>query len=246
MTHRILSSYVSLACVLLASLMLVAPVHAQEWQQEIQIITTVRPGEPTYVLLDSLDAVFERTPDVRLRHSADDVNALPYDDHLDNLLAEGVVLNSATHAFIRYRFSLNSHSSQLTESIQDIYFISRFDENYADLPILFVDAEDPLVSDIILKNGIPNIVNMKSITTFRELLAFPLLRKRQETAMVEFAGRTLRDDYVPQRESLLKFLDDHMNLGLGTYVLTTSYEQKVKSEKTVQSAAPATTAASLR
>jgi hypothetical protein len=225
MTHHILSSS---AYLLLALLVLGSPVHAQEWQQEVQIITTVRPGDPTTVLLDSLDAVFERTPDVRLRRSAQDL-AGSYDEHLDALLTDGVDLKSASHAFIRYRFSLDNQTSKIVESIEDIYFVSRFDENYSDLPILYVSAQDPIVSDIIVNQGVPNIVNLKSITTFRELLAFPLLQKRQETAMVELAGRALRGEYMSQREALLKFLDDHMNLGSGAYVLTTPYEEMVET-----------------
>jgi hypothetical protein len=216
--------------------MLVPPTHAQEWQQEVQIITTVRPGEPTFVLLDSLDAVLERTPDVRLRRSAKDLEARSYNEHLDALLTDGVDLNSASHAFIRYRFSLDNQNSRIIESIEDIYFISRFDENYSDLPILYVDVQDPIVSDVIVKRGIPKIVNLLSITTFRELLAFPLIQKQQETAMVELAGRALRDDHLAQREMLMKFLDDHMNLRSGAYLLTTPYEQLMQSAGTATAA----------
>lgn len=237
MTYRILFSPAGLACLLFA--LLAVPAHAQEWEQEVQIVTTVRPGEATFVLLDSLDAIFERTPDVRLRRSADDLEALPYDEFSNALLKDGVDLNSASHAFIRYRFSLNNQGSEIVESIEDIYFISRFDENYTDLPLLYVSAQNPIVSDVLVNRGIPSIANMKSVTTFRELLAFPLIHKQQETVMVELAGRALRDDFVVQRESLLDFLNEHMTLGSGAYALTTSYEQ------TMQSTVDTTTAASL-
>jgi GAF domain-containing protein len=223
MIHRILSSATGLACLLLA--VLVIPAHAQEWEQEVQIITTVRPGEPIFIFLDSLTAAFERNPDVRLRRSADAPEALAFKDFRSVLLEDGVDLNSASHAFIRYRFSLSNQGTNIVESIEDLYFISRFDEDYTDLPILYVSAQNPIVSDVLVKRGIPKIANMKSVTPFRELLAFPLLQTQQETAMVELAGRALRDDFVAQREALLKFLNDHLTLVSGQYTLTTRYER---------------------
>ena len=238
MSNRLRPSPVLLVCLFLG--LLVVPTRAQEWQQEVQIITTVRPGEPIYVFLDSLSAVLDRTPDARLRRSAERIEGQSYDELRNALLDEGMDLTSASHAFIRYRFALNNQGTRLVESIEDIYFISRFDENYTDLPILYVSTQDPLVSDALMKRGIPNIVNLKSITTFRELLAFPFLHKQQETAMVEFGGRPLRDNFLPQRETLLEFLTNHTTLGSGAYDLTTRYEQ------TMQSALNTTTAASLQ
>lgn len=239
MTHRILSFPTLLLSFLLVLLAL--PSYAQEWQQEVQIITTIRPDEPTFVFLDSLDAIFARTPGVSLRRSPKDLEAFSYDELMDVLLEDGIDFNSASHAFIRYRFTLDNQGSKITESIEDIYFISRFDENYTDLPVLYINTQDPIVSDAIMKRGIPNIVNMMSITTFRELLAFPLLHTNQETAMVELAGRALRDDYQFQRETLMKFLEDHLNLGSGSYVLTTNYEQMLQTAPV-----DTTTAAALR
>jgi hypothetical protein len=51
------------------------------------------------------------------------------------------------------------------------------------------------------------------------MLAFPYLNTRQETAMVEIAGRAVREDNPRQQKILTDFLTDQMTLGRGSYVL---------------------------
>ncbi len=227
MTFRILSRSIGLTCLLLTLLVPVS--QAQEWQQEVEIITPVRPGEPIHVFLDSLDDALKRTPGVRLRRSAEAPDTLSYDELLGTLLRDGMDLQSATHAFIRYRFTLDNQTSQLVESIESITFITRFDENYSDTPMLHINTQDPVIHQVLVERGIPSMMNMKSFTPFRQLMAFPILQEQEETAMVEMAGRALRDDFMAERATFLEFLEDRTGFGYSTYVLSTKYDRVVQA-----------------
>ena len=209
---------------LLLSLSLaVAPANAQEWRQEIEIITPIKFGEPTYVFLDTLAAVLDRNPEMRVRRSVDDSSPQPYAELREKLYEEGVDVRSASHAFIDYRFELNPQGSGIVETIKGIYFIFRLDENYSDLPILYVDTRDPEISTLLTENGIPSMVNMNSVSPFRQMMAFPAVSSRQETAIVELGRRALRDDLAPEHVTLLSHIYEHMSMG--TYVLATSHQR---------------------
>lgn len=218
-----LCSFVAGGLILLLS---VAPssIQAQDWQQEIQIITPIQYGEPMYVFLDSLASALDRNPTMRVHRSNDDSTSMTYRALREDLYEEGVDLRSASHAFIRYRFDLNPQGSGVIETIEEIYFILRLDESRADLPILHVDTQNSNVSTLLVDRGIPSMVNMKSYTPFRQMLAYPVMNQRQETAVVELGRRALRDQEIaPQHEMLLGILNDHMSAG--TYVLNTPHEQ---------------------
>jgi len=201
-------------------LLLLVPtsVHAQEWAQEIQIVTTVGYEEPLHVFVDSLSNALTQNPDTRVKHTPQDDAGVSFTELRAELLNNGLALNSATHAFIRYRFELTA-GSEIVETIETMYFIFRGREDRSDIPILYVDTREPVVGTLIRKSGIPSPVNLKSVTTFREMLAFPQLHSRQETAMVEIAGRAVRDDNTEEERILTSFLTDQMISGSGSYVL---------------------------
>ncbi|HKL88018.1 MAG TPA: hypothetical protein VJ884_03360 [Salinibacter sp.] len=194
-------------------------VQAQEWAQEVQIITTVGYGEPLHIIVDSLNSVLTRNPQIQVQRTPTDDAPIAYSELQDELLNEGLDLNSASHAFISYRFEL-VNGSEIVETINEMYFIYRARVDRSDLPILYVNTRIPVVNNLIRNKGVPRLTNMKSMRSFREMLAFPYLTKRQETAMVEIAGRPIREDTPQQEQLLTDFLTDQMNLGGGSYVLS--------------------------
>jgi len=198
------------------------PSAAQEWRQEIQIITPVSFGDPTHVLLDSLTAVLANASDLPIRR-APDSPVTSYSDLREALYEDGLDLQSASHAFLRYRFDLAGQGTGVVETLESITFIVRIDESRADLPILHLDTRAPVVSALLRERGLASLVNMKSITPFRTLMAYPYLTAHQETALVEFGGRTMRAALPPRQAAVLTLLDEHMTMG--TYGLSTTSEQ---------------------
>ena len=218
MTLRVFSSLTGTLVFVLA--LSIAPVQAQNWSQEIQVITTVRNGEPLQVFTDSLSAMFFRHPEVLVRREVTDAIPMPAAQLRDQLYADGVDINSATHALIRYQFELRG-DSEIVETIKGIYFIYRGSESQADLPILYLNPAEPFINNVIRTRGIPSLMNMEVVDTFREMFAFPYLNERQETAMIEISGRSLRGYTVtPEQRILEEFLTDHLNMGGGSYVLS--------------------------
>ena len=192
--------------------------QAQEWAQEVQIITTVGYGEPLHILVDSLSDILARNPQLQVRRTPEDDAPVAYSDLRDELLNDGLDLSSASHAFIRYRFEL-VNGSEIVETIDEMYFIYRGREDRSDLPILHISTRMPVVNDLIRNKGVPRLTNLKAVRSFREMLAFPYLTRRQETAMVEIAGRAMREDNPRQEHLLTEFLINRMTLGGGSYVL---------------------------
>lgn len=217
MTNRTFFSFVG--SVLLIFGFATAPVQAQEWRQEVQLIALIGYQDPLHVFTDSLSNALARNPQVQVRRKPTDTVPMSFGELREELYADGVDLNSATHVFIRYQFNLQLGSAVI-ETIKDLYFIYRGNETRADLPLLHVSAREPVVNDLILHSGIPSLANMEVVNTFREMLAFPHLNNREETAMVEIAGRPLRADDSPHQRTLEEFLTEHMNIGGGSYVLS--------------------------
>lgn len=194
------------------------PTHAQEWAQEIEIITTVRYEEPLHIFVDSLQNTLTQNPEVQVKRSRKDPTPVSFATLRDELHEDGIALTSATHAFIRYRFEMAA-TSGIVETIEEMYFIYRGREDRVDLPILYLNTREPVVSDLIQNKGVPSPVNLKAVTTFRKMLAFPHLNTSQETAMVEIAGRPVREDRPEQEQILTEFLMDRVTLGTKSYVL---------------------------
>ncbi len=220
---RLLSSL--LAGILVLLLAFAPPsAQAQDWRQEVQIITTIPFDTPLHVLLDSMGTVLNENPDMRVQRSPDDTSSMTARDLRDALYEDGLDLTSATHAFIRYRFDLPGSGSGVVETIQDIYFIVRLDESQSDLPIIYLNTRNPMISTLLLEQGIRSPVNMRSVTPFRKHLAFPVMNNRYETAVVEFGRQTVRESPGPEQASLLHLINDHMSVG--TYVLTMMHEDE--------------------
>jgi hypothetical protein len=179
-------------------------------------------GDPTHVLLDSLAAVLSDAPDLTIRR-APDAPITSYSELREALYADGVELQSASHAFLQYRFDLAEQGTGVVETLESITFILRVDESRADLPILHISTRTPVVSALLRQRGLSSPMNMKSITPFRTLMAYPYLTAHQETALVEFGGRTMRETLPPRQASILTLLEEHMITG--TYGLSTTSEQ---------------------
>lgn len=195
------------------------PAHAQEWEQEMQVLTTVEYGSPMYVFLDSLAVRLDKNPTFPIRRSVDDAALMPYSTLLPTLHEEGVDLRSASHVFLRYRFAHAPQGSGIIETLDDLYFIFRLDESTSDLPIVHIDTKSEVVSTLLLDRGVSSVMNIKSVQSFRKLMSFPLLYNQQETAIVEVGHTSLREDLQPHHQQLI----DYLNAERGVYMLKTLY-----------------------
>lgn len=212
-----------LVCSLFVFLLSTPPVHAQEWRQTVQVITTVRYDEPLGVFADSLSKFLSQRPTTLVRRSAQDPASIPFTDLREQLYEDGVEIRSVTHALVRYRFDFD-RQLQLVETIEDVNFIYRIDESQTDLPLLYLDFDAPTINDFVRTRGIRSPVNMASVTTFRQLLSFPSLRKDHEIVITEIGGEAVRSEAVTREQQVVvQFLSGYSEVGPRSYVLTSKH-----------------------
>lgn len=207
-------------------LMFLTPISttAQEWAQEAEVITTVGYDGPLHLFLESLSIALADHPDTRVRRTPQDSTYRPYHALQEELYEDGVSLPSASHAFLRYRFDLRGKGTRTVETLQDIHFILRLDAMQTDLSIIHISTEDPLVQEVLTTRGLQNGMNLHALSSFRNLMAFPILSARDEaeTALVELGRRPVRGaEGVRTQQTLLRMLRDHTNAGAYTYELST-------------------------
>jgi hypothetical protein len=163
-------------------------VHAQRWLQHVEVITPVQEQAITQVLLDTLASVILREG-LALKRSPDDPAALSAVDLEENLLNDGLDFTSATHLFIGYR--LQADQRRFSNDITHLYFIYRPAEMDAvDIPILYIDATEPAIQDVINNSGTRLSTNEASFVPFREQITF---HKLPESTVVSISGKIIRD-----------------------------------------------------
>lgn len=177
--------------------------QAQDWAQEAEVIATIGYGTPLHIFLDSLSTSLDRSPDIRLRRSPQDPLTRPYATIRDGLYQEGVALRSASHVFVRYRFDLRDGGTRIVETIQDLHLIVRLDEMEADISILYLNLRSPLTQEVITTRGIHRGMNLKNLTTFRDLISFPNLTAQEGTAIIEMGRRQMSIEEGRQKKQLL-------------------------------------------
>ena len=165
------------------------------WLRTIQVITPVSDREVTGVLLDTLMEVINRQ-DIRVRRSPEDLDTQSFADLEKALINEGLDVTSATQVFITYRYE--STQQGFFAQILDLYFIYRpteFEE--ADIPILYLDATDPVIQNIMVNSGVPSEVNEAVTRPFIEQIA---INQLMGSTVVKVGDRIIRDEKVADYE----------------------------------------------
>ena len=164
-------------------------VQAQSrWLQNVEFITPVKDEFVTRALLDTLFDVIQREP-VALRRTPEDGDTLSYYDLENALSSTGLDFTSASHLFIGYRLEANQRRFQ--SHITHFFFIYRPEEvDAVDIPIFYLDAEQPAIRRILQYSGTPLPFNEAGLQPFREQLVF---HKLPESTIVRVSGRVIRD-----------------------------------------------------
>jgi hypothetical protein len=215
----------SLAGSLLLLLVLSAGgVQAQEWGAPIQVVTPVKHGGPIHTFLDSLSAALEKNPELQVRRTLDDVQSVPFHELERTLLEEGLEITSASHVFVWYRFALDG--SRIVESIDEMQFIYHENASNTDRPLLHVSTWEPAFSDVLVGSGFSKSTNIELSTSFRALMAFPILGEQQETYVVESSRRPPYYNFGRRRvDELMRYLDTFIYGTTDSYGLTTGYQR---------------------
>lgn len=187
--------------VLLFGLIIPQNAEAQQWLRTVKVITPVNDG-PIRALVDTLSSTMEREEGLTVQRSPDREEELSISELRDELLEEeGIGIFSASHVLIDYRFTITD--SQFEEEIRNLHFIFRPGGDQEDLSIMYLDAKEKWLADLIQMNGQTLMVNEAAIAPFQRQLEFVRLAQRGETKIVEIGGRTVRDGFEEQKASLV-------------------------------------------
>lgn len=175
--------------------------QAQRWLQTTQLTTPIQDDGPTRALLDTLVQVLERKDGATVKRSPDATEGLSLSELRDKLINEaGIGLSSANRVFIDYKFQIENRGFE--ESIESFRFVYRPGEGEEDTRMMYVNATDQWVQDILKNKGTTLRTNQAALQTFSDQLAFA--RMQENGQIVEISGQTVREGFESKKRKLVQ------------------------------------------
>jgi hypothetical protein len=194
-----------LAGTALAALLLLAPQAAQGqlWLQTAEVVTPVEQG-PLRTLVDSLTAAIERRG-LEVRRSPETDGRMSVSELRNQLIdEEGIGINSANHAFINYRFSVDSGQA-FEQHISALHFVFRPGPNQSDVSVLYLNVEEEPWLDSYLRNAGTRLrTNQAAFIPFYRHLGFANVARQEETQVVQIGRKTVREGFKEEKEALIR------------------------------------------
>lgn len=192
---------VFLACTIALFSLSSPDVQAQRWLQTTQLITPIQTDGPTRALLDTLVQTLDRKEGVEIKRTPDDSETLSLSGLRDKLINEsGIGLGSASHVFIDYKFEIENRGFE--ESIEAFQFVYRAGEGQEDIQMMYVDATEPWVKNVLKNKGTTLRTNQAALKTFSDQLAFA--RMQENGKIVEISGQTVREGFEAKKRNLVQ------------------------------------------
>ena len=144
----------------------------------------------------------ERKGEVEVKRTEEASKKLSLSTLRDKLINEqGIGLTSANFVFIDYRFEIQNRGFE--ESVESLQFVYRPPGGAEeDIQMLYVDASEPWVRNILENKGTTLVTNEAALKTFSDQLAFA--RLVQDGKIVEIAGQTVREGFKRKKRQLVQ------------------------------------------
>jgi hypothetical protein len=194
----------SLVGLLFASVLLLVPEDAiaQRWMQTARVVTPVEQ-EGLRAFLDTVVAEMEER-DARIHRTPSQSDTTTVSALRDQLIEEdGLSLSSANHAFIDYRFTIDSGRG-FEQEITSIRFVYRPGTAENDISILYVDTREGWVDQLLHNKGTSLATNEAALIPFHRHLGFTRIARQEESQIVEIGGETIREGFHDKKEALLQ------------------------------------------
>jgi len=174
---------------------------AQRWLQTSQLAVEMGDG-PSRALLDTLIQVIERSDSLKVQRSPDSEEKIKISTLRDNLInGPGIGLGSANNVFIDYRFTIENRGG-FQESIEAFQFLYRAGPASEDIKILYLDANEPWVRNLLRNKGTPPDGNEAGLRPFADQLAFARMHK--DAKIVEISGEPVREGFETKKRKLVQ------------------------------------------
>lgn len=194
----------SILVLAVCGLLLVTPEESrgQQWLQTSQLIVPIETQSPTRVLLDTLVQVIQRSDTVHVQRTPNSSEELSISELRDQLISgPGLGLTSANNVFIDYRFEIENRGFE--QSITSLQFVYRAPGGAEeDIQMLYVDATQPWVRNVLNNKGVSLTTNEAALITFSDQLGFE--RMVQDGKIVEIAGQTVREGFETKKRKLVQ------------------------------------------
>jgi hypothetical protein len=191
----------SLFIIVSAGTLFPSSASAQRWLQTSQLNVEMNSSESAKALLDTLIQVAERNDSVKVRRSSDASEKVVIADLRNKLINEsGIGLGSANQVFIDYKFYINSRGFE--ESIESFQFLYRGRQGQEDIKMLYVDANQPWVKNVLKNKGVPPNENLAGKKIFSDQLAFA--RMHEDGQIVQISGNTVRQGFERKKRELVQ------------------------------------------
>ncbi len=177
---------------------------AQRWLQTSQLyvdLTEMQRNSPPRALMDTLTQVLTREDSIMVRRTPDG-ERMPISDLKDELIdGPAIGLESANGMFVNYRFEIQNRGFE--ESIESLQYIYRPQGgNEEDIQMLYIDASDQWIKDLLRNKGTTLETNQAALKTFKDQLAFARMAK--DGQVVQIAGETVREGFEMEKRQLVQ------------------------------------------
>lgn len=189
----------TLSCVLFRP----QPAQGQLWLQTSQVVTPVENG-PVRVFLDTLVAVMDRRK-IEVKRSPKGKQTFTIQELRTELIEEeGIGLTSGVnHAFIDYRFTIDG-GSNFKQEVGAIHFVFRPGPRQSDIPVMYLDAQQPWLTQLLYNKGTDLPTNEAALIPFHRHLGFAQIARPEETQIVRIGGQTVREGFQEKKEALIR------------------------------------------
>lgn len=193
-----------LLALLAASLLLLNPqtTDAQTWRRTARFATPVANG-PFHTFLDTLVHVVERT-ERRVWRSPSQEERLPVSALQEQLIEEhGMGVTGANQLLISYSFEIGDRG-RLERDIDGLYFLFRPKPSRPDIPVLYLDAQQEWVQDLMRRKGTLPPTNESGLVPFRQHLQFGHVAQMDAAQVVQIGNEPVRDGFAGKKEALFQ------------------------------------------
>lgn len=180
-------------------------VHGQYWLQTARVVTPVENG-PVRAFLDTLVHTIDER-DLGVRRDPSQSERIPFSKLRSTLIEKhGTGITTANTVFLGYRFEMD-FGSRLERDLLSLHFHFRPGPAQEDIPILYLDAQQRWVQEILLEKGTDLPTNEAAIIPFRRHLDFVHLARQDDTRIVEIGGETVRKGFEVKKEALIQKIE---------------------------------------
>ena len=160
------------------------------WRQTVEIIAPVEDEGVTKTLLDSLVTTLKRRDISVAREREEGAQKMSMGSLENQLYNQALDVSSANQVFLTY--TLTGDQRGFGSEISEMYFVYRpVEYDDVDEPILFVDATDPAIQELLLNSGTVDPMNQEAFLPFNDQM---MVHQLDKSVVTRFGDRIIRDE----------------------------------------------------